>query len=156
MVASPPLRFPRRPARSRVRIAISWLCALLVPLGGCARQATAPSPSGHVVRDGLGREVRLPLSPRRIVSLAPSVTDSLLALGAGERLVGITDFCRLPPGAAPRARVRGMLHPHLETSRGVRPGVLVRTNNGYDPSLGQQTASLPLPPYTIHTADAAS
>jgi iron complex transport system substrate-binding protein len=107
----------------------------------------------RVVRDGLGRPVTVPLRPQRIVSLAPSVTDSLLVLGAESRIVGVSDFCELPPGTRVIARVGGMLNPSLETIRGLEPDLLIGTTSGNDPSLGRQAATLGLPLYTIHTPD---
>lgn len=68
-----------------------------------------PEPSGRVsdredvsemrparVVDVLGRELALPRPPRRIVSLVPSDTYSIIALGAGDRLVGRTRYCVEP------------------------------------------------------------
>lgn len=48
------------------------------------------------LRDDLGRELSFPQPPRRIVSLVPSDTHSLIALGAGDRLIGRTHYCDLP------------------------------------------------------------
>jgi ABC-type Fe3+-hydroxamate transport system substrate-binding protein len=48
------------------------------------------------VRDALGRALELPGPPRRIVSLVPSLTEALFALGAGDRVVGLTYFCLEP------------------------------------------------------------
>ena len=118
---------------------------------------TAPSQAAVLPRaDRVVDRRRLPPRPRRIVSLAPSVTDSLLALGARDRLVGVTDFCVLPAGDPPIARIGGMLNPNLETIRGLRPDVLVATTSGNDPSLAREAASLGLPLYTIHTPDVES
>ena len=49
-----------------------------------------------VTSDDLGRDVRVPVRPQRIVSLCPSQTETLLELGAGERLVGRTRYCIHP------------------------------------------------------------
>jgi len=139
-------------ARSPLPLLCVALLSGLTP--GCrgARQ-----PDGiRVVRDGLAREVRVPERPRRIVSLAPSVTDSLLALGAQDRLVGVSDFCQLPPDAKGIVRIGGMLSPSLETIRGLRPDLLVGTTSGNDPSLARQAGSLGLPLYTIRTPDVES
>ena len=132
------------------------LCAVLAGglLPGCDRRP--PGAETRILTDGLGRTVRLPPRPRRIVSLAPSVTSSLLALGARDRLVGVTDFCVLPAGDAPVARIGGMLNPSLETIRGLGPDVLVATTSGNDPSLAREAASIGLPLYTIHTPDVES
>ncbi len=106
--------------------------------------------------DGLGRSIALPVSPRRVVSLAPSVTDSLFALGFGDRVVGVSDFCVLPPGTRPVARVGGMLNPSLEAIRVLRPDLLIGTTSGNDPSLASEAAALGLPLYTVHTPDVAA
>ena len=55
-----------------------------------------------MVMDALGREVRAPRAPRRVVSLVPSETESVCALAGLERLVGRTDFCEEPAGTIER------------------------------------------------------
>ena len=59
------------------------------------------------VIDHLGRLVRLPTAPQRIVSLVPSQTELLFDLGVGERVVGVTKFCLHPAAARRRATVIG-------------------------------------------------
>ena len=125
---------------------------LLVCLAPACRSG-AGSTGARIERDGLGRRVAVPRRPQRIVSLAPSVTASLLALGVSERLVGVSDFCELPPGTTSIARVGGLLNPSLETIRGLRPDLLIATTSGNDPSLARQAETLGLPLYTIDTPD---
>jgi iron complex transport system substrate-binding protein len=103
--------------------------------------------------DGVGRRVFVPARTERIVSLAPSVTDTLFALGVGDRVVGVSDFCRPPAGAGPIARVGGLLSPSLETIRALRPDLLVATSSGNEPGLAAQAEALGLPLYTLHTPD---
>jgi iron complex transport system substrate-binding protein len=50
----------------------------------------------------------------RVVSLAPSVTETMFALGAQAKLVGVTRYCRYPPEAAEIARVGGYIDPSFE------------------------------------------
>jgi cobalamin transport system substrate-binding protein len=122
-----------------------------------ARCDGASVPTGRrILQDGLGRAVEVPARPRRIVSLAPSVTDSLLVLGVGDRLVGVSNFCVLPPGTNPIARVGGLLNPSMETIRSLRPDILIATTSGNDPSLAHQAASVGVPLYTVHTPDVES
>ena len=68
-----------------------------------ARAATFPM----TVVDGLDRKLTLPRMPARIVSLAPKNTELLFAIGAGERVVGVTSFCNFPPEARRRERIGG-------------------------------------------------
>ena len=131
------------------------LIAILITAALCAAgcRRAAPPGTGREVVDGLGRRIVLPAVPLRIVSLAPGVTGSLLALGFGDRLVGVSDFCRLPAGMAPVRRVGGILNPSLETIRALRPDLLIATTSGNDPNLASQAAALGLPLYTLHTPD---
>jgi iron complex transport system substrate-binding protein len=61
----------------------------------------------------------------RIVSLAPSVTEILFAIGAGDRLVGVCSFCDRPPEVAAIARVGTFTTPSIESILAVRPDLLV-------------------------------
>jgi iron complex transport system substrate-binding protein len=108
------------------------------------------------VIDGLGRRVTIPASPRRLVALAPSVTDLLFALGLGDRVVGISDFCRPPDDAPPIPRVGGLVNPSLEAIRALDPDLLIATSSGNDPGLGSQAAALGVPLYAVHTPDVAA
>jgi iron complex transport system substrate-binding protein len=62
---------------------------------------------------------------RRIVSLAPSVTEILFELGLGDRLVGVTRYCRYPPEAQTKARVGGYVDPNYEGIVRLRPDLVI-------------------------------
>ncbi len=62
--------------------------------------------------------------PRRIVSLAPSVTEFLFALGAGERVVGVTRYCRYPAAARDLPKVGGLYDPNWEALLGLEPDLV--------------------------------
>ena len=62
---------------------------------------------------------------KRIVSLAPSVTEILFALGAGDRVVGVCGQCDYPPDAAARPKVGGYLTPSVESVLGARPDLVI-------------------------------
>lgn len=74
--------------------------------------------------DALGRKIYLAQAPVRIVSLAPSLTETLYAIGAGERVVGVTPFCDFPPEAARKPKV-GYIRPNLESILALRPDLVV-------------------------------
>lgn len=59
------------------------------------------------VTDGLGRSVTIDAQPERIVSLAPSNTEILFEIGAGEQVIGVTEFCDYPAEAAQREQIGG-------------------------------------------------
>jgi iron complex transport system substrate-binding protein len=65
--------------------------------------------------------------PARIVSTFPSITETVFALGAGNRLVGVSDYCRYPEAALALPKVGGYLKPNLEKIALLRPDlVLIR------------------------------
>ena len=76
-----------------------------------------------IARDLLGREFDFPHPPRRIVSLVPSLTETLFELGTGEQVVGITDFCIFPLGLD-RTRVGGTKTPSIARIRQLAPGIV--------------------------------
>jgi iron complex transport system substrate-binding protein len=61
----------------------------------------------------------------RIVSLAPSVTETLFALGAGSEVVGVSQYCDYPPQARELPRVGSFLTPNLEAILALRPTLVV-------------------------------
>lgn len=76
-----------------------------------------------MTRDVLGRAFRLDAPPRRVVSLVPSLTETLFELGAGGDVVGVTDFCIFPEELA-QARVGGTKNPKVEAIRELRPDLV--------------------------------
>jgi cobalamin transport system substrate-binding protein len=63
--------------------------------------------------------------PRRIVSLVPATTEMLFAMGAGDRVAGVSDYDRFPPEVEKIARVGGLLDPNLERILALRPDLVV-------------------------------
>jgi ABC-type Fe3+-hydroxamate transport system substrate-binding protein len=78
----------------------------------------------HVV-DDTGRTVHLPQSPSRLVSLVPSLTELLFALGAGPRVLGVTRFCVSPPEARRIPRVGGTKNPDLAAIHSLSPDLVL-------------------------------
>jgi len=72
----------------------------------------------------------VPSGPVRVVSLAPSLTEIVFALGRGDWLVGVSDFCDYPPPARALPRVGGILTPNLERIVQARPGLVLVTAEG--------------------------
>jgi iron complex transport system substrate-binding protein len=66
-------------------------------------------------------------SAPRIVSLSPSVTETLFALGAGAEVVGVSQYCDYPPAVLPLPRVGSFLTPNIEAIVGLRPTLVIGT-----------------------------
>jgi iron complex transport system substrate-binding protein len=111
-------------ARSTITILL-----VITALVGCRAPATdrAAGPTREV-RDELDRTVKIPQNVKRVVSLAPNLTESVFAIGAGDRLVGVTSYCNYPQEAAAIQKVGDTMSPNLETIIALKPDlVLVST-----------------------------
>lgn len=75
----------------------------------------------HRVLLGMAAPAPIPDDPQRIVSLAPSVTETLYALGLGSNVAGVTQFCAYPPEVALKPRVAGFNDLNIEAVVRVRP-----------------------------------
>mgnify|MGYP000633942891 CR=1 FL=1 len=76
--------------------------------------------------------------PKRVISTAPSITETLFALGLGDRVVGVTTFCRYPPEAARKPKIGNYLRPDLEAIVALRPDLVIAER-----SMVRQALSLP-------------
>jgi len=102
------------------------------------------------ISDQTGRSLALPSPPRRIVSLVPSVTETLFAIGAQDVLVGVTDFCNYPAAARQKPSVGGMLAPSLETIVVLKPDLVIATIAGNREETFTQLARLKIPVYVVN------
>ncbi|MDA1314966.1 MAG: cobalamin-binding protein [Acidobacteria bacterium] len=67
-------------------------------------------------------------SPQRIISTAPSITEMIYALGLGDRVVGVTEFCHYPPEVREKPKIGSYLRPNIETMLSLRPDLVVLLN----------------------------
>jgi iron complex transport system substrate-binding protein len=99
---------------------------------------TLPARAGIAVRDDSGVEVHLKEPARRIVSLAPHITELLFAAGAGDRVVGTVDYSDYPQAATRIARIGGYSDLNLEAILALGPDLVIGWQSGNAPdSLGQ-------------------
>ncbi len=95
------------------------LAAVIVVAFGAswaARAQLAPEGPEHTVRLG---------QANRIVSMAPSITETLFALGLGDRVVGVTRFCTYPPEVSNVRKIGGFQDPNFEAIVALRPDLVV-------------------------------
>jgi len=90
---------------------------------------TACTPTGQTdveyIFDDLGRLVAINGTPQRIVSLAPSNTEILFALGLGDKVVGVTDQCDYPPEALEKEKVGSLDTPDIEKIVALNPDLVL-------------------------------
>jgi len=75
--------------------------------------------------DDLGREVKIEKLPQRIISLAPSNTEILFALGLEDKIVGVTQYCNYPEAAKAKLRVAGYSAPDIEKVVSLEPELVL-------------------------------
>lgn len=109
--------------RLTIIVIISILAALL--LSACGPAAT-PAPAEITYTDGLGRSVALAAPAQKIVSLAPSNTEILFAIGAGAQVVGRDEFSDYPAEAKALPSVGGSMGTYsLETIASLKPDLVL-------------------------------
>ena len=77
------------------------------------------------VTDQVGRVVSFTTPPQRIISLSPSITEIVFALGLAERTVGVTEYCNYPPEAQEKEIVGGFSTPNLEKILELAPDLVL-------------------------------
>jgi len=80
--------------------------------------------------DEIGRKMKIPNSAKRIISLAPSITEILFALGLNEEIAGVTDFCDYPEAASNKPRIGGFIDPSIEKIVSLNPELIIGTRDG--------------------------
>ena len=132
--------------------------ALFLAISGLRAQAStglSASPAFRAVTDETGRTIRIPLTVHRIVSLSPSATETLYALGLQDLLVGDTDYCDFPPEAQRKPKVGGVINPSIETIASLHPDlVLVTKVNRLETVNALEGLGVPSYGMDPHTVDA--
>lgn len=78
-----------------------------------------------VFTDNLGFITEMDAPPKRIISLAPNITEILFALDLEDRVVGVTRFCDYPPEATRKERIGGLVDPNLEKIISLNPDLII-------------------------------
>jgi iron complex transport system substrate-binding protein len=129
----------------RVRTWATVLVLSLLPAFLAARTRT----------DDAGRRVEVVENPQRIVSLAPSLTETLFALGLGERVVGVTDYCDYPAEARSKTRVGGIINPSVEAIVSLAPDLVLITREGNRRETMEALERLGVPVFAVNTNELA-
>ena len=82
--------------------------------------------------------------PERIISIIPSTTEMLFAMGAGSRVIGVSNFDRYPPEAATRAKVGGLIDPDVERMIALKPDLVVVYGTQTDLRTQLERAKIPM------------
>lgn len=105
------------PSRRRVKVTVWWLFAILTSLTSLAHAV--------VIRDDRQVDVTIAKPPQRIVSLLPSLTETVCALGQCQKLVGVDRYSNWPQSLVKLPRMGGGLDPHIESVVAAKPDLVL-------------------------------
>jgi ABC-type Fe3+-hydroxamate transport system substrate-binding protein len=83
-----------------------------------------------------------PQYPQRIISMSPSITETLFALGVGDRVVGVTDFCSYPKEACALPKVGGLLNPSVEAWIRLKPDLIIHQDDSHKLRINAQNLGI--------------
>ncbi|MFH1146794.1 MAG: ABC transporter substrate-binding protein [Pseudomonadota bacterium] len=107
-----------------LKVYIIWTVLVLL---ACVMPASlAPSVAGETAN-----------IPQRIVSLSPSITEGLFQLGLGDKVVGVTTFCKRPAGALQKPRIGTVMAPNIEAIVSIRPDIVIASETNPPQHLGR-------------------
>ena len=126
------------------------VAALVLALAGAALADKMPM---RTVVDLTGRIVNVPHDPRRVVALAPSVTEIVFALGREDRLAGVTRFSNYPPAAQQLSKIGSYIHLDVERIVALRPDLCIAVKDGNPIAAVEQLEALGLPVFAVNPLD---
>ncbi|MCK5317646.1 MAG: cobalamin-binding protein [Anaerolineales bacterium] len=106
------------------------MVALLLPATACTTEAL---PGTFI--DGLGRTVNIEEVPETIISLAPSNTEILYALGLEDKIVGVTEYCDYPEAAQDKPKIGGFSTVDVERVVEIQPDLILAANKHKDDTI---------------------
>jgi iron complex transport system substrate-binding protein len=139
-------RFEEDFVRKSIVILVLLVLTILPGLLTACNEPASP----FTVTDDLGREVNIEKTPESVVSLAPSITEILFALGLGNKVVGVTEHCDYPEAAKGKPKVGRYYSTSLELILEKEPDLIF--TDGHDP-VGQQIEGLGIPLVVLQPTD---
>jgi iron complex transport system substrate-binding protein len=110
-------------------ISIILIVITAMPITARGSAESAESSGGIMVTDHFGREVILEEPAQTIISLSPGITETIFALGYGDRLIGRTSFCDYPPEALQVRPVGSLTEPDIEIIVSLSPDIVIASTH---------------------------
>jgi len=109
----------------------------------------APLLNARLLVDQLGRDINIPDNPKRVIALAPSITEIIYAIGQEHRLVGVTQFSDYPPQASSLPKVGSYIHLDLERIIALKPDLCIAVKDGNPHEVALRVESFHIPLYAV-------
>jgi iron complex transport system substrate-binding protein len=122
------------------------------PTNPAASAARAPAasnkPAVRMITDETGRHMAVPVNVERVVSLAPSLTETIYALGLESKLAADTTYCDIPAAAKDKPHVGAPKEPSLEAIVAMHPDLVLASTSINQPITADALLKLGIPVYT--------
>lgn len=135
-----------RPSTLSARVSYGCLMAILLFFGGLFAPSFAQA---QEELDRINERVR-PAPYRRLISLAPSLTEILFSLGLGERVAGVTRHCDYPSAALAKPKIGTYIDISVETILSLKPDLVIATADGNDKRSVERLVQLGIPVLVTH------
>ena len=132
--------------RQRIAVILLLASSLLLLWSSVAGAAA----NARRIIDETGRTIEVPVQPQRIISIAPSVTEILYALGLEQRVVGRSDYCDYPPEVRQKPGVGELINPNIETIVSLHPDLVIGTPEINKISVADELVRFHIPLYGVH------
>jgi iron complex transport system substrate-binding protein len=108
-------------------LSLVYLLLCVVLFSNCKTENNKPqtNESYREVLDDLNRRIKIPQRIERAVSLAPNLTEIVFAVGAGDKLVGVTSYCNFPSEAQKIQKIGDTLSPNIENIIALKPQIVL-------------------------------
>ncbi|GAB6149878.1 MULTISPECIES: ABC transporter substrate-binding protein [Clostridium] len=117
-------------------LALAMILACVFSFAGCTKNNVNNKKEVNVsvtyplkIKDSYNREVTIDKEPTRIVSIAPNITETIFALGKGNKLVGRTDYCDYPKEVNNITAIGSLTEPNIEKIVELKPDVVIASTH---------------------------
>ncbi|KGN02812.1 ABC transporter substrate-binding protein [Clostridium novyi A str. 4570] len=117
-------------------LALAMIFACVFSFAGCTKnnvndkkEATVGVTYPLKIKDSYNREVTIDKEPTRIVSIAPNITETIFALGKGDKLVGRTEYCDYPKEVSNITSIGSLTEPNIEKIVELKPDVVIASTH---------------------------
>ncbi len=127
-----------------------FVSAIFFSVTAAAVFAMTADAAVRTVLDHTGRSVQVPVSPARVVALAPSITEIVYAIERQDRLKGVTTFSDFPEAAENLPKIGSYIHPDIERVVSVAPDLCIAVKDGNPIQVVMRIEAMGIPVYAVN------
>jgi len=137
--------------RKPIIIITVLIMSICLSFYGCSKKNS--SRNTVLITDAMGRQIKIPKNVKRIVSMAPNVTEMLFSIGLDNEIVGVTDYCNYPESAKSKTKIGGYYNPNVEMILSLSPDLIVATPDGYSKERIEKLEQSGIPIFLVNPQD---